>query len=88
MAARAIVTGLERQFPHGRWVQDEFVIPEGKKVTECDEVAANMPLTGLDSFRECRERVRDEMPDETATVVDNVAEALFLRLRRAQGRIK
>lgn len=48
-------------------------------MTECEEVADNMSLDGIASEGDCRRKVRQAMPDETHTVVDNVAEALWTR---------
>jgi hypothetical protein len=48
--------------------------------TECDEVADNMPLpTKPLTFDEALVIVREAMPDETATIVGNVAYSLMQR---------
>ena len=48
-------------------------------MTECDEVADSMAPTApqFSSFDEAARFVRCQMPDETATVIDNVAESLW-----------
>lgn len=51
-------------------------------MTECEEVAANMSLTGFTTLAECRVKVRLEMPEESDTVVSNVTEALWARYKR------
>lgn len=47
-------------------------------MTECEELALTMvrqePFKTLD---DAREYVRQQMPDETVTIIDNVAWALF-----------
>ena len=48
--------------------------------TECDEVADTMSLpTKTLTFDEALAIVREAMPDETATVIDNVAYSLMQR---------
>ena len=48
--------------------------------TECDEVADNMPLPSKQlTFDEALAIVREAMPDETATIVGNVAYSLMQR---------
>jgi hypothetical protein len=48
--------------------------------TECDEVADNMPLPSKQlTFDEALAIVREAMPDETATIVANVAYSLMQR---------
>ena len=48
--------------------------------TECDEVADNMPLPDKKlTFDEALEIVREAMPDETATIIGNVAYSLMQR---------
>ena len=48
--------------------------------TECDEVADNMPLPSKQvTFDEALAIVRETMPDETATIVSNVAYSLMKR---------
>jgi hypothetical protein len=48
--------------------------------TECDEVADNMPLPAKRlTFDEALAIVREAMPDETATVIGNVAYSLMQR---------
>ena len=48
--------------------------------TECDEVADNMPLPSERvTFDEALAIVREAMPDETATIVSNVAYSLMQR---------
>jgi hypothetical protein len=50
--------------------------------TECDEVADNMLLpTKTLTFDEALAIVREAMPEETATVIDNVAYSLMQRSR-------
>lgn len=50
--------------------------------TECDEVAANIPLLPAGTtMDECLAIVRRQMPEESNTVLANVAEALWHRLR-------
>ena len=53
--------------------------------TECDEVAAAMPvLPPAYTLDETRRHVRTVMPDESEQVIDNVAESLYLRSRHAR----
>jgi hypothetical protein len=48
--------------------------------TECDEVADNMPLPSKrPTFDEALAIVREAMPDETATIISNVAYSLMQR---------
>jgi hypothetical protein len=48
--------------------------------TECDEVADNMPLPAKQlTFDEALAVVRDAMPDESATIISNVAYSLVQR---------
>jgi hypothetical protein len=48
--------------------------------TECDEVADNMPLPSKRlTFDEALAIVREAMPDETATIISNVAYSLMQR---------
>ena len=48
--------------------------------TECDEVADNMPLPSKQvTFDEALAIVREAMPDETVTIIDNVAYSLMQR---------
>jgi hypothetical protein len=48
--------------------------------TECDEVADNMPLPPKPlSFDEALAIVRETMPDESATIISNVAYSLMQR---------
>lgn len=42
-------------------------------MTECKEVAASMAAPLFESFDEVVRYVRGRMPDESATVIDNVA---------------
>lgn len=51
-------------------------------MTECEEVAQNMSLDGIKTFQDARAKVRQEMPDETETILDNVTEALWERVQR------
>lgn len=48
-------------------------------MTECDEVAANMPLSRQLSYTEALARIKSEMPDETFTIQQNVAWSLAQR---------
>ncbi len=50
-------------------------------MTECQEVAGNMPITQRLTFDEAMAIVREQMPDEIFTVRSNVAEALVYRSR-------
>jgi hypothetical protein len=54
-------------------------------MTECEEIAANMPTQPV-TFDEALALVRVRMPDESATVISNVAEALlsYVPLRTRQ----
>lgn len=56
--------------------------------SECEEVAHNMSIEGVNSFLDARARVRAEMPDESFQIVDNVAEALWERVERLKAREK
>ena len=48
--------------------------------TECDEVADNMPLPPKPlAFDEALAIVREAMPDESATIISNVAYSLMQR---------
>ena len=48
--------------------------------TECDEVADNMPLPSKQvTFDEALAIVRKAMPNETVTIIDNVAYSLMQR---------
>ena len=48
--------------------------------TECDEVADNMPLpTKQLTFDEALAIAREAMPDESATIISNVAYSLMQR---------
>jgi hypothetical protein len=48
--------------------------------TECNEVADNMPLPSTQvTFDEALAIVREAMPDETVTIIDNVAYSLMQR---------
>ena len=48
--------------------------------TECDEAADNMPLPSKRlTFDDALAIVRGAMPDETVTVIDNVAYSLMQR---------
>ena len=48
--------------------------------TECDEVADNMPLPPKQlTFDEALAIVREAMPDESATIISNVAYSLMQR---------
>ena len=48
--------------------------------TECDEVADNMPLPLKQlTFDEALAVVREAMPDESATIISNVAYSLMQR---------
>ena len=48
--------------------------------TECDEVADNMPLPSKQvTFDEALAIVREAMPDETVTIIDNLAYSLMQR---------
>ena len=48
--------------------------------TECDEVADNLPLPSKRlTSDEALAIVREAMPDETVTVIDNVAYSLMQR---------
>jgi len=48
--------------------------------TECDDVADNMPLPPKQlTFDEALAIVREAMPDETATIISNVAYSLMQR---------
>jgi hypothetical protein len=50
--------------------------------TECDEVADNMPLPSKQlTFDEALAIVREAMPDETATIIGNVAYSLMQRAK-------
>ena len=50
--------------------------------TECDEVADNMPLPLKQlTFDEALAVVREAMPDESATIISNVAYSLMQRSR-------
>jgi hypothetical protein len=60
-------------------------------MTECDEVAATMyPNYCLwlfyfgdgNSMDAARKYVNEKMPDESVTIVDNVAQSLFEKLRK------
>lgn len=46
-------------------------------MSECDEVAANMQPPRFVSFDAALAWVKTQMPDESVTVRDNVAEALW-----------
>jgi len=50
-------------------------------MTECQEVAGNMPVTKRLTFDEAMAYVRSQMPDETFTIRSNVAETLVYRSR-------
>lgn len=51
--------------------------------TECHEVADNMAVVGIKSFRDAVAYVKSAMgDDQSMTVIDNVAEALWERARR------
>ena len=48
--------------------------------TECDEVADNMPLPSKQlTFDEALAVVREAMPEESATIISNVAYSLMQR---------
>jgi len=48
--------------------------------TECDDIADNMPLPAKSlTFDEAIEIVREAMPDETVTVISNVAYSFMQR---------
>jgi hypothetical protein len=48
-------------------------------MTECEEIAAAMPLANFESLDAAIYHVRQLMPDESMTVIDNVAAALYER---------
>jgi hypothetical protein len=55
--------------------------------TECDEVAANMQPPHFASFDAAAAWVRTRMmPDESYQIIDNIAEALWHRQKRAERR--
>lgn len=47
--------------------------------SECDEVAANMPLTRQLTYTQALAVVREQMPDESHTIISNVAWSLAQR---------
>lgn len=56
-------------------------------MTECEEIAATLPLLRPEATLDDAIRaVRVAMPDESVTVVDNAAEALLRRSRDAKPR--
>jgi hypothetical protein len=55
-------------------------------MTECDEVAGAMRPPRLSNFDEALAFVRREMPDETHTVIDNVAWGLWREEQLRRGR--
>lgn len=46
-------------------------------MTECEEVATAMVAPLFDSFDEVVRYVRGRMPDESVTVIDNVAQMMW-----------
>lgn len=53
---------------------------EKVKMTECEEVAANMqPPARIKTYTDLLAWVKSQMPDETSTIQANVAEAIYLR---------
>lgn len=51
--------------------------------SECDEVATNMRPPAFKTADEARAWVRGQMPDETATIRENVAWSLWLQQQGA-----
>lgn len=54
-------------------------------MTECDEVAANMRPPAFASLDAAYAWVREQMPDESMTIRDNVAWSLWCAQRRRKG---
>lgn len=88
-----LVKEIEARYPGGTWFQDEYVVtPENAVMakvvfdysehSELDEVAANMDLTGLKTWADCKALAKRQMPDETGQVLDNLADALMSRVRK------
>lgn len=55
-------------------------------MSECNEIAANMNPPQFSSFDDAARWVREQMPDETTTIVDNIAESLMKKVRCAKAR--
>ena len=70
--------------PGNEWSSRSFVLrswqgPDMPR-TECDDIADNMPLPAKClTFDEAIEIVREAMPDETVTVISNVAYSFMQR---------
>jgi hypothetical protein len=51
-------------------------------MTECDEVAESLDFSDCKSFDECAAVARRAMPDESMTIIDNVAASAWRSIRR------
>lgn len=51
-------------------------------MNEADEIAASIQLVRFASLEQARSKVRALMPDESAQLIDNVAESLHARVNR------